>query len=441
VENKILKTELVNWKDISMFQPKGLKNMSEIQLKKLKTSLKNNGFKTPFYVWESKGKLYCLDGHHRIPAMKLLEEDGEIIPEKLPANFIDCKNKKEAKKAVLVFNSHYANIVQDVLQDWISDLNLNELKNEIDVNIFKEKKDTISKDNNFEEIDLSHELEDDTLYNIINSYNTIYVMFSGGKDSMALVADLLKNNIDKNKMKLLFNKTPLDYPDLEEFVLDFASANKISVDVIGKTYSDDEISLMFERNGFPLPYMSWCTGTWKVQPMNDYLKNVDKEKVILCQGWRREESKQREGSSFLCMHGRHKIKMARPILNYKEQDVYDIIKKFNWNLHYSYKYKSRLGCIYCHSINRQEWKDIKENDPEIFFRALGFVTDGFISKNITGIECFNKIREMFDKDSIKSSFGEDLQKDESLNAIRRMLSKDTIKKRRSKIKNETEIQR
>ncbi len=133
MNNRIEKTKLINWKEIKLFQPSNLKKMSDIQLKKLKTSLVNNGFSTPFYVWENKEKIYCLDGHHRIPALKLLEDEGVIIPKMLPANFIDCKNKKEAKKAVLIFNSHYADILQDNLSEWISDLNLDELNSEIDI--------------------------------------------------------------------------------------------------------------------------------------------------------------------------------------------------------------------------------------------------------------------------------------------------------------------
>lgn len=110
MKNKILKTELVEWQKLELFQPDDLKRQTKNQKEKLKTSLKNNGFSSPFYVWETKNKIYCLDGHHRIPAMKEMIVEGVKIPEQLPANFIDCKNKKEAKKIILVFNSHYSDI-------------------------------------------------------------------------------------------------------------------------------------------------------------------------------------------------------------------------------------------------------------------------------------------------------------------------------------------
>ena len=60
MENKILKTKLVDWKELELFQPKDLKKMSKTQLDKLKESLKNNGFSAPFYVWENKDKIYCI---------------------------------------------------------------------------------------------------------------------------------------------------------------------------------------------------------------------------------------------------------------------------------------------------------------------------------------------------------------------------------------------
>ncbi len=133
MDNKILKTKLVNWQDLELFQPADFKNISKEQIDKLKESFKNNGFKSPFYVWEDNNKIYCLDGHTRIPILKMLADEGEIIPDKLPANFISCKNKKDAKKSVLIYNSHYADIDKDSMFEFVKDLNLDELNTEIDI--------------------------------------------------------------------------------------------------------------------------------------------------------------------------------------------------------------------------------------------------------------------------------------------------------------------
>jgi hypothetical protein len=133
VENKILKTELVDWKSLVPFQPDNFKKMTSEQRRKLKTSFLTNGFRAPFYVWESNKKIYCLDGHTRLPILREIEEEGGQIPDLLPANFIACKNKAEAKKAVLIYNSHYASINRDSMLDFISDLNFEEVKTEIDI--------------------------------------------------------------------------------------------------------------------------------------------------------------------------------------------------------------------------------------------------------------------------------------------------------------------
>ena len=55
------------------------------------------------------------------------------IPDKLPANFIDCKNKTEAKKMVLVYNSHYATINEDSMADFLDVMNIDELDLEINI--------------------------------------------------------------------------------------------------------------------------------------------------------------------------------------------------------------------------------------------------------------------------------------------------------------------
>lgn len=254
------------------------------------------------------------------------------------------------------------------------------------------------------EIDIPADESELNIYKWIDSFANILVMFSGGKDSMALVADLLDNGIDKNKMKLIFNRTPLDYEDLENFVLKFSDKVGIKVDIIGEKKTEKEKTEMFERNGFPLPYMSWCTGTWKVQPFNKYIKEncKNREEYILCQGWRREESEFRYSAKDRVMHGVHKIRMARPILDYSTDDVYNIIKKHGWELHKCYSYYDRLGCIYCFSKTREEWDLMRENDTDTFLKALGYVADGLKSKNINTSYGFNTIRKMLGKDTIKS---------------------------------------
>lgn len=133
IQSKILKQELVNWRDLEWLQTK-LKDIPEIAFSKLKESIKNNNFVAPFNVWEN-GKIWILDGHHRKKALEELEKEGYKIPSLLPANFIECKNKKEASKLVLVYSSMYANVTEKGLTDFLfeSGLTIDDIKFDIDL--------------------------------------------------------------------------------------------------------------------------------------------------------------------------------------------------------------------------------------------------------------------------------------------------------------------
>ena len=163
LNNRLIKTELVEWKKLIPFQPDNLKKTEPHKLQKLANSLCQNGFSMNFYVWEKEGQILIIDGHSRHEVLQLLESgaiypknpDGKeyavTIPEKLPCSFLHLKNKTEAKKAVLIYNSKYKNIDSDILAEWVSDLNLDELKSQIEIPELKL------------DFDMPQELENDTI--------------------------------------------------------------------------------------------------------------------------------------------------------------------------------------------------------------------------------------------------------------------------------------
>lgn len=107
IKNRIIRTEMVEWRKLRWLQNENLKEMTKSSFEKLKQSLKQNGFVQPFNVWEN-GELWILDGHHREKAMQALVADGIFVPDVLPANFIDCVDEQEAKKLVIVYSAIYA---------------------------------------------------------------------------------------------------------------------------------------------------------------------------------------------------------------------------------------------------------------------------------------------------------------------------------------------
>ena len=137
IQNKIIKTELIKWKDLKFLQPDKLKHLSKESYNKLKNSLLNNNFCQTFNVWQNKNTVYLLDGHHRIKLLKDLEKEVEV-PECFPANFIDCKDRKEAVKLLLVYSSIYAKLEEESLYDFLKleEINFKDLEDEIDLPSF-----------------------------------------------------------------------------------------------------------------------------------------------------------------------------------------------------------------------------------------------------------------------------------------------------------------
>lgn len=109
--------------DLNHFQG-NLKSIEKDRFDKLKKSLISDGLPIGFHVWiDKKEKVWTIDGHHRVLALKALRDDGFHIPS-LPCVIVQAKDKKEAAKAVLINNSKYAKINQESLSDFMIDFEL-----------------------------------------------------------------------------------------------------------------------------------------------------------------------------------------------------------------------------------------------------------------------------------------------------------------------------
>ena len=135
IKDRIKKYGTVKWEEVKPLQSSDFKKYRPEQMEKLKTSIVKNGFATPLFIWEDeKGEKILLDGFHRIIAYREMKEiDGVNIPPEVPALFVNCKDRKEAKKTLLILNSHYAEIQKAALWEFVSDLDLDEMVTEIDI--------------------------------------------------------------------------------------------------------------------------------------------------------------------------------------------------------------------------------------------------------------------------------------------------------------------
>jgi DNA modification methylase len=95
-----------------------LKDLSETNFNKLKQSIEEHGFKFPFYVWfDKKGVCWTLDGHQRKRVISSVYGDVEV-----PYIEVEAKDKKDAKKQILLISSQYGEVTKDGFDEFSFDL-------------------------------------------------------------------------------------------------------------------------------------------------------------------------------------------------------------------------------------------------------------------------------------------------------------------------------
>lgn len=87
-----------------------LKTLSETNYKKLKKEILELGFSEPISVWPNEGTNYILNGHQRHRTVKQMVEVEGYECDRLPVNYIEAKDIKEAKRKVLALTSNYGKI-------------------------------------------------------------------------------------------------------------------------------------------------------------------------------------------------------------------------------------------------------------------------------------------------------------------------------------------
>lgn len=101
----------------------GLKIRDESDIEKIRKSITDYGFATPFFIWRNGATNYVLDGHGRVKALQTMQQAGEIIPP-LPVVYVDCKDESAARNLLLRINSTYGSMTADTVRDFIKDLNI-----------------------------------------------------------------------------------------------------------------------------------------------------------------------------------------------------------------------------------------------------------------------------------------------------------------------------
>ncbi|TDE64446.1 MAG: hypothetical protein D8M57_13170 [Candidatus Scalindua sp. AMX11] len=109
--------------DVIYFQG-NLKEMSEEDYGKLKTSMLEHGIISPGLVWRNRGKFYALDCHQRLKTLKQMRLEGIKVPDTIPAVEIHADSKKQAKRFLLQYVSQHGKVSEEELYAYIHDAGL-----------------------------------------------------------------------------------------------------------------------------------------------------------------------------------------------------------------------------------------------------------------------------------------------------------------------------
>jgi len=128
-------SDVIDYKIIKKLQG-SLKTRTMEDIEGMIRSLIQHGFSFPMFIYKQKDVNYTIDGHGRLLALSLMEENGYYINEEgalvcggepwvippIPCVFIEAKDLAEAKVKLLKLNSEYGVITPAGFADFTKDI-------------------------------------------------------------------------------------------------------------------------------------------------------------------------------------------------------------------------------------------------------------------------------------------------------------------------------
>lgn len=168
-----------------------LKTLSEKKYLKLRRSLESHGWSFPVQVWRNNGENCIVDGHQTVFTARKMLTDGWKIKEGLvPIDWIEAKDKKEAKQKILLRMSQYGDYDNESFYEFISteELSFDDLKLEINLPQI-----------DWKEFEKGYLSENNERKEESDSYT---LMFHFQKDDAAYVMERLHRNREQNNESL-----------------------------------------------------------------------------------------------------------------------------------------------------------------------------------------------------------------------------------------------
>lgn len=233
----------------------------------------------------------------------------------------------------------------------------------------------------------------------LDQYDVIALGYSGGKDSLACLLHLLDLGVPPSKIELHHHDIDgegerlMDWPCTRPYVEATAQALDIPLVLswreggfVREMLRDNEPTapVIYEKEGdrISLPTVRatpgtrrkfpqqsadlntrWCSAYLKIDVMARVLNNdpaYQGKKVLVVTGERREESPARakydESEEHRCSSKNRTVHQWRPIIDWTEQQVWDIIARYRARPHPAYQLGyGRVSCMNCIFADDDQW--------------------------------------------------------------------------------------
>lgn len=253
----------------------------------------------------------------------------------------------------------------------------------------------------------------------LDQYDVIAVGYSGGKDSLAALLDLLERGVPPSKIELHHHDIDgqgeklMDWPCTHAYVKATAEALGIPVvfswregGFVREMLRDNSPTapVVYEREGertvlptkretpgtrLKFPQVSadlsvrWCSAYLKIDVMARVLANdppYQGKKILVVTGERRQESSARAKYADVEPHRTNTksrtVHQWRNVIDWSEEQVWDIIKRWNVRVHPSYSLGfGRTSCLACIFGDSDQWASVNHLSPERFQRIAGLERD------------------------------------------------------------------
>ncbi len=117
------------------------------------------------------------------------------------------------------------------------------------------------------------------------------VTFSGGKDSQATILWAL-NNLEV-EFKIIFCDTGWESEETYKFMLDFEAQLQLPMHYLKAKRYTGFIDMVQQKRRFPSLHTRFCTDELKIKPMIDFILDEVQDDIVVYQGIRHEESRNR----------------------------------------------------------------------------------------------------------------------------------------------------